>query len=263
FADMIQRITFIGAGNLATSLASTFFSHGLCIRQVYSRTAESARKLARLVNASYTCNPEEIDRTADLLVVALKDDAIVPVLSRMKPTDRILVHTAGSVPMEKLASFSKCYGVFYPLQTFSRTREVDFSDIPLCLEASSGEVMSRLMHLGRSISSNVLEMDSMKRKILHLAAVWGCNFVNHLYYMGQRLLEENELSFDLLKPLIRETAAKIEDMSPLDAQTGPAVRNDSHIIGSHLQLMDGRPGMQEIYRLMTESVYRTYKKQTR
>jgi len=257
---MIQQVTLIGAGNLATQLGKAFRKAGIEIVQVYSRTQESARTLASVLNTAFTNKTDEIDLSSGLILVAVKDEVIGQVLDRVNLRQSLVVHTAGSVPMDFLAKYSERYGVFYPLQTFSKIRNVDFTDIPICLEASSGAVLTELTELAKKISEAVYEIGSEDRKILHLAAVFACNFVNHFYYLGGQLIGKRGLAFDLLKPLIRETAVKVLEMDPYEAQTGPAKRYDETIIANHLSLMDNQPELREIYNFVTQSIFQAYKK---
>ena len=254
---MIQRITLLGAGNLAVQLGKTLLWSGFDILQVYSRTAESARSLASLLETGWTTDLQKIDLSADMLIISIKDDAIESVLNQIKHADTLIVHTSGSIAMNILAKYTNAYGVFYPLQTFSKTRDVDFSDIPLCLEASSEAVMTKLKNFAAKLSNHVEEINSEKRMILHVAAVFACNFVNHCYYLGSRILENEGLSLDLLKPLIRETAEKLMEMNPFDAQTGPAKRNDMFVIDKHLNLIENQK-VADIYKILTESIYKTH-----
>lgn len=252
---MIQKIVLIGAGNLATQLGKALRKNGLEVVQVYSRTEASAKALAKVLECPYTTSLDEL-KPCDLCVVSVKDDALETVLRQIQ-LETTVVHTAGSIPMELLSGYFKNFGVFYPLQTFSKLREVDFSSIPICLEANSAEVFADLQALGEKLSNSVQFVNSEARKALHLAAVFTCNFVNHCYQIGDSQLEEKGLSFDLLKPLIQETAQKIMGMKPIDAQTGPAIRMDETIINKHLDLLADHPERREIYQLMTESIYKT------
>lgn len=253
---MIENAVIIGAGNLATQLAMAFDEKGINIRQVYSRTPVKAMELAQKVKARSTSELSQVVNGADIYVIAVKDSAIEEVLKGL-PIDKasLVVHTAGSIPMNILNGFTHRYGVFYPLQTFSVTRKANFSDIPLCLEASETEVFTKLKTLAYRISSSVQAISSEERKRLHLAAVFVNNFVNHMYAIGSGILEQSNLDFQLLKPLIRETAKKIESMHPFDAQTGPAKRMDQLVIGNHLNMLEGQPEWQKIYSFVTESIY--------
>ncbi len=258
---MIQRITLIGAGNLATSLGKAFQKAGLDIVQVYSRTRESASVLASKFGCSYTNKAHEIDLSADLVLLAIKDDAIPGLLEKFDCRRARIAHTAGSVPLELLEKYSDHCGVFYPVQTFSKSRDVNFSDIPVCLEANSSEMLGELKTVAVRISRDVREISSAERKVLHLAAVFACNFVNHFYYLGDKLLSEYGLPFNLLIPLIRETASKITEISPYDAQTGPAMRYDETILNKHLKMLEKRPELTKIYSFVTESIFLAHKKE--
>jgi len=257
--DMIQRVTFIGAGNLATHLGKAFAKAGIQIVQVYSRTLQSAGALGAILDVPFTNVIDEIDPDADLIVISVKDDVIGQILEQTDFRKRLIVHTAGSVSLDFLSPYSERCGVFYPLQTFSKGREIDFSGVPVCLEANSTEILTELKELAAKISTRVYEINSDDRKILHLAAVFACNFVNHFYDIGAQLLKKQGLPFELLKPLITETAAKVMEMDPRDAQTGPAKRYDETIIKKHLKRMDDRPEIREIYRFISSSIYQAHK----
>jgi predicted short-subunit dehydrogenase-like oxidoreductase (DUF2520 family) len=258
---MIERIVMIGAGNLATQLALALHKKEIQIQQVYSRKTESALVLAEKINAGYTDDLSTLYPDADLYIIAVKDTAITEVLENLNlKNNPLLVHTAGSVPMSVLEDFSTNYGVFYPLQTFSKTRKVDFSGIPICIEASHPSVFVKLEQLAEKISHSVNQINSAERKSLHLAAVFVNNFVNHLYAIGADLLHDKKLDFDLLRPLIRETADKIGELSPIEAQTGPAKRNDQSIIETQLKMLNSKPEFQKIYSFATESIFRLQQK---
>ena len=255
---MIEKVVVIGAGNLATQLSLTLHEKGIEILQVYSRTEESARTLAEKVNANFTNTVTEIVRKADLYIFALSDKALGPVLEEMiVPIGRV-VHTAGSIPADVFGNYARDYGVFYPLQTFSKQRKVDFSNIPICIEANDEKLWDELFDLGAKISNSVHLITSEQRKQLHLAAVFTCNFVNHMYSIGQKLLEEKDVNFELLQPLIQETAQKVLELDPISAQTGPAVRFDEEIMNSHEKALKDSPDFQKLYRFVSESIYKMH-----
>ncbi len=258
---MIENVVIIGAGNLATQLALALFEKGIQVKQVYSRKIESASELAGKVNASFINDLSQLLPEADLYIIAVKDSAIQEVLENLRlNNEQLVVHTAGSVPMSILEGFSNNYGVFYPLQTFSKSRKVDFSTIPICIEASHASTFLELEKLGEKLSTSVSQINSDERKTLHLAAVFVNNFVNHLYALGADILLDKKLNFDLLKPLIRETAEKIESINPIDAQTGPAKRNDQNTINAQLKMLHGKPEYQKIYSFATESIFQLQQK---
>ncbi len=258
---MIENIVIIGAGNLATQLALALIEKGILIKQVYSRNIASANELAKIVHASYTADLSQLITDADLYIIAVKDSAIQEVLENLSINeDQMVVHTAGSIPMNILDGFTNNYGVFYPLQTFSKSRRVDFLDIPICIEANHPANLLKLEELGKRLSNSVHQINSGERKTLHLAAVFTNNFVNHLYSIGADILHDKKLDFSLLKPLIRETAEKIETLSPIEAQTGPAKRNDQSIINTQLKMLQSKPEFQKIYSFVTESIFQLQQK---
>ena len=258
---MIENIVMIGSGNVATQLALALIEKGIHVKQVYSQSTESARILSEKVNAGFTNDLFQLDTEADLYVIAVKDPAIQEVLENLRLREnQLIVHTAGSVPMNILEGFTSNYGVFYPLQTFSKNRKVYFSAIPICIEANHPSNLMKLEELGKRLSGTVSQINSDERKTLHLAAVFTNNFVNHFYSIGAEILHDKKLDFELLKPLIRETAAKIETLHPVEAQTGPARRNDQTIIGQHLKMLQNKPEYQKIYSFVTESIFQVHQK---
>lgn len=250
-------IVCIGAGNLATNLAKALYYKGFRIVQVYSRTEESARALAEKVEAGYTTDLNELSKEARLYIVALKDAALVELLPQITEGKKnaLLVHTAGSIPMNVWEGYAERYGVFYPMQTFSKQREVDFQNIPFFIEARTPEDVELLKAIANTISDKVYEATSEQRKSLHLAAVFTCNFTNHMYALAAGLLEKNNLPFDVMLPLIDETARKVHELTPGEAQTGPAVRYDLNVINNHLSMLADTPALQEIYKLMSKSIH--------
>lgn len=249
------NLVILGAGNLATHLAEVFYkTKDIRLVQVYNHNAEALEPFKRITGTTTDINHLE---KADVYLIVLKDDVIGEVARKIPKTGALLAHTSGSAPLKTLQHFDN-YGVFYPLQSFSKDRKVDFKEIPLCLEANSAKNLGILKALAGSISEHILEINSNQRKTLHLAAVYVNNFTNHLYALGAALCEKNNLSFDILKPLIRETASKIENLAPQEAQTGPALRNDLKTINSHLELLD--PDQQNIYKTLTQSIQKFHGK---
>ncbi|WP_319480000.1 F420-dependent NADP oxidoreductase [uncultured Draconibacterium sp.] len=249
------KIAFIGAGNVATHLSTEFKKCGHEIVQVYSRTEESAKQLTDSLQTTFTTSTETITKEADIYVVALKDSAVSQVLSQVDFKDKLLVHCSGSLPIKVLSQFAKNYGVFYPLQTFSKNRKVDFKAIPIFVEASSEENLHILEELANEVSETVTILNSEKRKSLHIAAVFACNFANHCYAMAAKYLESKELPFKILRPLIMETASKVQELHPKDAQTGPAIRFDENIINAHLSELKEMPDLQELYNSISKSIF--------
>lgn len=256
--NRINKLVLLGAGNLATQLALALKEAGVEIMQIYSRTLESASLLAEKVDSNPITELKELKPNADLYIFALSDKALQPVLDQLPVPIGNVVHTAGSIPMDVFENYSENYGVFYPLQTFSKDRRVDFLNIPICIESNSKTLQEDLLQLGGRISGNLHEISSEQRKQLHLSAVFTCNFANHMYSIGQKLLAEKDVDFDLLKPLIEETAAKVQELDPLAAQTGPAIRFDEEIMAKHENELKDLPDFQKLYRFVSESIFRMH-----
>ena len=249
-----MRITIIGSGNVATHLAAALKNAGHRIVQVYSRSMHNAALLAYHVKAEPIDDFNSIDPETDLFILSVKDDAILSMAKELAKFNKLTVHTSGATDLEILAAIIPKAGVFYPLQTFSKEKEIDFWQVPLCIEGVDETVTNELEHLARTISNNVYRINSNQRKTLHLAAVFACNFPNYLYDVARNLLAENDMKFDLLRPLILETAQKVQDSLPQDVQTGPAVREDESTMANHLQMLKGEPQLKTIYELLSQGI---------
>jgi predicted short-subunit dehydrogenase-like oxidoreductase (DUF2520 family) len=224
-------VLLVGKGNVASHLKTAFLNADtIRVTQISSRQLEIIPK-------------------ADITIIAVSDDAITEVSSKIK--NDFVVHTSGSVAMNDLKNNSR-KGIFYMLQTFSKDKIVDFSEVPFCLEAEHIEDYKLLEKLAKSIGKKIYSISSKQRKTLHLAAVFVNNFTNHLYKIGNDICKENKVPFEILQPLIKETASKIEHLSPKEAQTGPAIRNDKKTIQNHLNLLD--QNQQKIYKTLTKSI---------
>ena len=251
-----MKIVFIGAGNLATNLGKALRKAGHEIVQVYSRTEESASALADVLQCPYTTVLDSVADWSDIYIVSVKDDALKMVAEGLTEghPDRFIVHTAGSMPMDVILCRRR--GVLYPMQTFSKQREVDFSGIPCFVEALQDDDCQRLMALAHSISDNVHELSSENRKYLHLAAVFCCNFANRCFAIGEELLREHgNVPFSVMLPLIDETARKLHSLSPRDAQTGPAVRWDTNVIDKQMGLLSSTPDLRDIYERLSKNIH--------
>ena len=250
------RITLIGSGNVAQHLIKAFSkSEAIEIAQVFSRKKET---LATLVEYDKIVNDFEDLKEADLYIIAVSDDAILEVSEQLPFNNQLVVHTSGTSSIEILDDKNR-KGVFYPLQTFSKNKDIDFSVIPICLEAENTFDFRVLDIVAKAISTAVFPINSEQRKALHVAAVFVNNFTNHLYQIGQEICEENQVSFDILKPLIQETAEKIKTLDPIDAQTGPAKRHDSSTIEAHLKYLTNE-NQKNIYKILTQSIQHNDKK---
>jgi predicted short-subunit dehydrogenase-like oxidoreductase (DUF2520 family) len=258
---MSSRFIFIGAGNLATRLSLEFKRKGFLIDQVFSRTDSSAKALAAQLNCDYTIKPELIHTGTDIIyIVALKDSAVHQVLPHIHLNNNLVVHCSGSLSLAELDKYSENTGVFYPLQTFSKLRHVDFSPIPVFIESGKKANENKLMEIASKITDKVMIIDSHKRLKLHIAAIFACNFVNHFYTLADDILKSHQISFDVLHQLINETAMKVQEIEPAKAQTGPAVRYDTQIISAHLEALQDFPELKELYHNITNSIYLYYKK---
>lgn len=253
-------VIMLGAGNVGTHLARALHSSGTDIRQVYSRSEESASILARELHTAWTVRTSEILPDADVYFLTVKDDVLHPFLKSAPLENKFLVHCSGSLSLQDLMAYTSECGVLYPLQTFSRSRNVDFSEVPVFLEYSSERAGSVLKQLAAGLTGRVYLADSVQRVKLHISAVFACNFVNHLYSVAASLLKDIPLDFEVLVPLIRETMQKAGVMDPFLAQTGPAVRNDKEIIQKHMQLLASTPDLQELYRMLTEHIHNQHKR---
>ena len=256
---MSHRFVFIGAGNLATRLSIVLKEKGFSIEQIYSRSEKSAKSLAEKLRTNYTNSLNEIIKEADIYFVALKDSAFEEVLPHLNFQDKLLVHCSGSMPLSFLEKYSENIGVFYPLQTFSKEREVDFSEIPVFIEANSSDNEKKLVQIAEKISGQVTVLNSEKRLILHISAVFSCNFVNHFYFIASEILKSRNIPFEVLYPLIEETATKIYKMNPEMAQTGPAIRYDRNIISAHIEALQNFPEFKKIYIDISESIFKYHK----
>ncbi|MDX2070960.1 MAG: Rossmann-like and DUF2520 domain-containing protein [Haliscomenobacter sp.] len=251
---MIQSISIVGAGKVATHLSKRLRASGLNIRQIYSRQLEDAQELAATLNAEGINQWKDLQFSElDLLIIAVNDQAIpevAQILSTLLSHSTLVVHTSGSSPLSWLNALPRC-GIFYPLQSFSPGREPDFQQIPICVEAPAQSDQNLLIELGQRISQKVQVTSEADRRSLHLAAVFVNNFVNHLYQIAAEILAERHLPFDLLLPLIQETAAKIQGHNPAEMQTGPALRGDRATIERHLDMLEDHPEWRELYGVFT------------
>lgn len=249
------KIVIIGAGNVALHLYNAFSENEkTMVTQVYNRNIHAISFIDPAVTQA-TNQLSEL-KEADIYIICVKDDAVTGISGKLPFKNKLVVHTSGSIPNDNLNDTNR-RGVFYPLQTFSKDKKVDFHTVPICIEAENKEDLKFIETLAKSISSNVYEVNSDQRKSLHLAAVFVNNFVNHMYYIGNEICKENHIPFKILQPLIKETAEKVINLDPVEAQTGPAKRNDLQIIEMHTaQLKNIKHN--EIYKLLTKSIQETY-----
>ncbi|WP_412467892.1 Rossmann-like and DUF2520 domain-containing protein [Pedobacter sp. KLB.chiD] len=254
-----MKIVLLGSGNVATHLAKALKSKGEDVTQVYSPNLNHAKSLAGIVGAEGINDLTEIEEYADLYIISVKDDAIEGVVKSLKKVTGLVVHTSGTTDINILSSQVDKAGVFYPLQTFSKDKEITFENIPLCIEANGENELAILKNLAAKISSVVYELNGEKRKVLHLAAVFACNFPNHLYALANKILNQNGLNFEIIRPLIAETADKVMGNLPENVQTGPAVRADESTLTKHLSMLTDMPELQNIYQTLSNSIKLTLK----
>ncbi|RED48222.1 Rossmann-like and DUF2520 domain-containing protein [Seonamhaeicola aphaedonensis] len=247
-------VIILGAGNVATHLYKAFKkAENISVKQWYNRNIKSLNGYKNKVDVTDDFSKL---KDADIYIIAVSDDAVSNVSSKIPFENKLVVHTSGSVNVHDLDKKHK-RGVLYPLQTFSKSTNLNFLDIPICIETIDKKDYHTLKSLATSISNTVKKVNSNQRQVLHLAAVYVNNFTNQLYRIGHEITESEGAEFDLLKPLIQETARKVQELSPYMAQTGPAKRNDKKTIKKHLKLLKSEHHL-NIYNLLTESIQKTH-----
>lgn len=254
----MSSIVILGAGNVAFHLTRALIENTCNVRQIFNRTLEHAKEIGEANRISYTDRISEIEK-ADIYIIASADSGIEEFSHYIPYDDVLVVHTSGSSLMSVLkGDYRK--GVFYPLQTFSKERTMRYDNIPFFIEAENAEDLKILNDLGNRISNEVHELNFASRMQVHMTGVWANNFVNHLYYIAGNICEQNNVPFDVLLPLIQETSNKVIEMSPKDAQTGPAKRGDQVIIDRHLEALQDDSRLLQIYQILTDSIKRVYEK---
>jgi predicted short-subunit dehydrogenase-like oxidoreductase (DUF2520 family) len=249
----LPRVSILGAGNIAWHFATQLHAHGYRINCIYNHRLENAKLLADSVNAYYTNDLYDIP-TSDLYLLAVKDENYSQLISEMTGSEAIYVHTSGSLDMEILKPLSKNYGVLYPFQTLTKERQISFQNVPLCIEASNELTLNILSSIANNLASPYYAIHSQQRTYLHLCGVFASNFTNAMYGIAEQIAKEQQIDFEILKPLIAETARKIETLSPADAQTGPVQRNDQDIVQKHIDLLANEHLWQAVYRLMSDVI---------
>lgn len=252
---MIKEISIIGSGNVASQLAIAFNSVNIKINQILSRNENTGKALAKMANATYIKNITKIQPTS-LIVICVNDDNIESVVNTLP--NQMMAHTSGSVSIDVFKNKQE-YGVIYPVQSLTKNTKINFQDVPICVEANSKSMEKKLIKLTQKISNNVKLLDSKNRQQLHLAAVVACNFSNYCYLIAKNILEQKNIHFDLLKPLIQHTTQKALTSNPHINQTGPARRGDLNIIKTHLSLLKDEK-YKEIYKLLSKNIIKEYEK---
>lgn len=254
-----MKIVLIGAGNVATHLGTAFKKKGLEILQVYSRTQESAKVLGKLLGVPYCFTLEDVNTSADIYIYAVKDSFLEATLRKVCIPNAIHAHTAGSVPMAVFENHTPRYGVIYPLQTFSKNKEIKMKEVPFFIEASDKETEEKLREIVSAVSDNCYYLSSEKRLLMHLSAVFACNFTNYMYVLASEITTEAGIDFNVLMPLIKETADKLNYLTPAEAQTGPAARSDEKTIEIHKKILANKNNLYRIYSLLSESIEKSAK----
>lgn len=261
-----MRISFVGAGNVAWHLAQALENAGHHIVEIYSRDGSNARRLVnKLYDTHIAPDLDFSESVAELLILAVSDDALKDVISKLVlPENCTVIHTSGTKSLNELQHLIDIYsdivvptGVFYPLQTFSKEVEIQLTGVPICIESADATTERMLVQLAQCISNVVYLMTSEERRLMHLGAVFACNFTNHLLAISKRIVEAENLEFDLLKPLIRETLRKaLLSPDPALVQTGPARRGDQQTLETQLDYLERYPAWKGIYEILSESIQR-------
>ena len=254
-----KNIVIIGSGNVATHLAIAFLKAGHHISAVISRNENNAAQIAEKTRSHYSSDYTYIPAETDYIILAVKDEAIAEIASKLNAGNAIVAHTSGSVEMNIFENHAQNFGVFYPLQTFHKEKELEIREVPFFIEGNNETTANSLSELAKSISNNIHFVNSENRKVLHVAAVFVCNFTNHFYAIAESILVEKNLSLDILRPLIKETALQVMDKSPSQLQTGPAFRGDEKIMQQHLNYLAAKPELAELYKKLSESI-KNYKR---
>ncbi len=254
----ISTVSFIGSGNVATALALALYGCGVKVVEVFSPNVTNSKQLATKVGANYVADVKELNTVSDIYIIAIPDKYISDVVGKLRRVQSIIVHTSGSVPLSIFSKNTGNYGVFYPLQTFTKNKITDITNVPVCIEGSDKQTTDALVQLANRISNKVVLLSSEQRQYLHLAAVTVNNFTNFMYIIANELLSDKDIDFALLYPLIIETATKINNVDPEDAQTGPARRHDMLTINNHIEMLSKQPGLKKIYGLLSNQIIKKF-----
>jgi len=252
------KTIIIGAGKLAWHLGPALQKAGFRIIQIYSRTLSSAAAFGLHIDVPWTTDVNMLKEGAELMIFCISDRALEDLLPQISRKDVFMIHTAGSLPSNVFDKWTSDFGVLYPLMTFTKTRSMEFRTVPVCIEANNKKNEDRLKRFAEMISDNVSVVDFENRKIMHMSAIFACNFTNHMYRTAYDILSQYEFDFGILKPLIMETATKVLEMSPHEAQTGPASRHDKNILHTHQLMLQDHPEWQKLYTFVSESIYQHF-----
>jgi predicted short-subunit dehydrogenase-like oxidoreductase (DUF2520 family) len=247
-----MQIVIIGSGNVAYHMAKAFVQNKIPLAQIFGRNENELNKISEELNIPYST---KLLVDSDLYIICVSDNSVENVSKLITNKNALVAHTSGSLPKEILAGEYRKASL-YPLQTFSKSKELDYSNIPFFIETENEADQKILFEIVSKISKNVMESTHEKRKYIHLTAVFACNFVNHLFSRAKEISDSQEIPFEYFLPLIDETVQKIHKIEPKSAQTGPAVRNDKRILELHEQLL--KDESLEIYKTMNHSIQKMY-----
>lgn len=254
---MINKVAIVGTGNIAWHLSDILIKSDVQVSCIAARNYKLAAELAELTNSKAT-DLKSLCKNADLVIIAVSDDAIAEVAQQIPEGDYIVVHTSGSVSIDVFADKYKNFGVLYPIQSFSKSKKVDIKKIPILIEGNNTQTAIQLESFARKFSARVEIMDSDMRGYLHLSAVIANNFVNFLAAKSYDFLESNDIDGSLLQPLLQETIDRLKTHHPREMQTGPAKRNDNKVIDKHLKQLESNPKLQSLYRLISQQIIEEY-----
>ena len=257
-----MRVSFIGSGNVANHLSKELYRNGHEILSIYSRNDTTGKSLALNTEAKFVNHPKDLDKKSDVLILAVPDDQIQRVAKMLakvfQRTETIICHTSGTTDLEQISKYYENSGIFYPLQSFSVIKEVDFSEIPICINANNDKVFETLSALGVSISEHVQALGDADRKVLHISAVFANNYSNYMYVIAEQICKDYHLDFALLRPLIKMTAEKVMLNPAEKMQTGPAKRKDVKVVSEHLKFLEDYPEYHDIYKVISTAIKNHY-----
>lgn len=248
-----MQVVMIGTGNVATVLAKRLFAKGYLIKEVFGKTHSNALVLAEQVQATAIQHIHELSSSADIYIIAVADKAIEPIVAELQLEGKLLLHTAGSVPIDVLKKASSNYGVLYPIQSIRKDMD-DATAIPFLIDGASEQTKQAIITLASSMGQKTWQGNDEQRLKLHVAAVFACNFVNYMYLQSARFCEAENINFSMLQSLIEETALRLHKHHPAEVFTGPAVRKDMLTIEKHLSILKPYPAMQALYETITHNI---------
>lgn len=257
-----MNVFIIGSGNIASHLSKAFYKFGIKISGIHSRNEIEGEKIAKKAKTTFFPQMDEIPKNASIYLLCVSDDAISTVAEQLPKSikkSKIVAHTSGSVSIASLFNDIKNAGVFYPLQTFTKGKNISYNDIPFCINASNKKSTKALTKLAEKVSNSVHQIDDDQRQSIHLSAVMINNFVNHIIYISEEMLNQKEIDVEILQPLLRETILKQGELGAYDAQTGPSRRKDAKTLEKHLNLLRYNKEYKSIYMILSKSIQKTYK----